>query len=84
MQKYRNTSESRRVWTHIQLPDLSTLELDSGETVELELPDDFEDTYLKPGFTKKEQADAAKAAQKQADKEAAEAAAAAADQGVQS
>lgn len=43
---YKNASGEPRVWPGIQKPDGSTLELDPNETAELDLPDDFDDTFL--------------------------------------
>ena len=42
---YRNTSALRRVWTHITAPS-GTLELDPGETVDLDGP--VSDPHLTP------------------------------------
>jgi|ERR1017187_1327324 hypothetical protein len=72
MSLYKNTSGQRRVWPRIQLPGAGTLELDADEKVELDLPDDFNDVYLQPVLTKKEQAEQKKAdkAQASADAEA--------------
>lgn len=46
--EYTNTDSQRRVWPDIQLPDGHTLELDAGETVELDLAAGFDDPFLKP------------------------------------
>ncbi len=46
--EYTNMDTQRRVWPDIQLPDGRTLELDAGETVELELAGSFSDPFLKP------------------------------------
>lgn len=43
-----NSGDEERTWPGIQRPDGSTLRLAAGETVELELPSDFEDGYLVP------------------------------------
>jgi hypothetical protein len=45
---YKNVGDETRVWPGILRPDGSTLELEPGATADLTLPDDFEDTYLKP------------------------------------
>jgi hypothetical protein len=53
--KYVNTDANRRVWSNIQLPDGTTLELGPGEAVDIEGPR-IKDTVLKPAKpTKKEQ-----------------------------
>ena len=48
MGSYTNTSSSRRVWPRIQGPDGHTLELDPGESVDLDPPEGFADPYLQP------------------------------------
>jgi hypothetical protein len=86
MNIFRNTDTHRRVWPGITKPDGTSLELGPSEGAELDLPQSFEDTYLKPVHTKAEQKEqkkaakaekdaADKAAKEQADKEVAEAAA---------
>lgn len=46
---YKNYSEEQRVWPGVQRPDGTTLELEPGEVVELDdLPEGFNDPYLKP------------------------------------
>jgi len=84
MGQYRNTTEQRRVWPTIQRPDGTTLDLEPGETAELELPENFSDATLEDvappkKLTKKEQEaqDKAVAAEAAAEQEAAAAAAAA-------
>ena len=49
MPVYRNADYQTRVWPSLQRPDGRTLELEPGETVELELPEDFTDTHLLAG-----------------------------------
>ena len=49
---YKNTSGSRRTWTHIQEDDGHTLELEPGESRHLSLPDNFNDLYLKVSVSK--------------------------------
>ncbi len=49
---YKNTSGSRRTWTHIQEDDGRTLELEPGESRHLSLPDNFNDLYLKVSVSK--------------------------------
>ena len=70
MNKYQNTSEHRRVWPGIQTADGATLELDAGETVELE--DTYDDVNLKPISTKKLTKFQEEKAQAEADAKAAE------------
>lgn len=45
---YVNTDSAERVWPSLSAPDGSTLSLEAGESVELDLPDGFADPYLKP------------------------------------
>lgn len=45
---YVNTDSQERVWPGLSAPDGSTLSLEAGESVELSLPADFSDAYLKP------------------------------------
>lgn len=45
---YHNTDDHARDWPHLTAPDGTTLFLKPGQTVELDLPDDFHDIYLKP------------------------------------
>lgn len=56
---YKNTSGIRRVWPQLQRPDGSTLELDAGESAELDLPAGFKDTNLQPPPKPKKQKKAA-------------------------
>ena len=44
---WQNTSDSARRWDNLQR-DGHTLELAPGEACELDLPEDFEDAWLKP------------------------------------
>jgi len=53
MAVYRNADYLTRVWPHIQRPDGRTLELEPGEEVELDLPDDFVDRHLLAGQARK-------------------------------
>lgn len=43
-----NSGDESRTWPGIQRPDGSTLQLEPGETADLELPAHFQDEYLKP------------------------------------
>lgn len=49
MAVYRNADYQTRVWPSIQRPNGRTLELEPGEEVELDLPDDFVDRHLLAG-----------------------------------
>ena len=54
MTEFVNNGSERRVWTGIQREDGRTLELDPGETVELDLSARFRDPYLQPRHVKRE------------------------------
>jgi hypothetical protein len=49
---YKNDSDESRLWPSISTSDGSTLELAPGEEAELDLPEGFEDEYLKPAGAK--------------------------------
>ena len=61
MAVFRNYDVNTRVFTHLQRADGRTLELAPGETCDdVDLPDDFDDPWLKPAkrrVTRKEAAD---------------------------
>ena len=48
MTEFVNKGSERRVWPGIQREDGRTLELDPGESAELDLPPRFKDPYLQP------------------------------------
>ena len=76
MDKYKSTAQHRRVWPSIQRPDGSTLELDPGETAELDLPKGFKDPALEvveKKLTKKQQEEQDKKDQEEKEKAAADA-----------
>ncbi len=47
MLRFKNVSEECRIWPSLQC-DGRTLALEAGQEVELDLPDGFDDPYLKP------------------------------------
>ncbi len=48
MASYTNTDDQQRIWIGLQNADGTTVSLEPGGSVELDLPDDFDDPYLKP------------------------------------
>jgi hypothetical protein len=46
--EYENCDNQRRVWPALTAPNGKTLQLDPGESVDLDLAADFEDPYLVP------------------------------------
>lgn len=56
-----NTDSMPRTWHTLTAEDGSTLHLEPGESVDLDLGYDFEDPYLKPKAPKKESAKEKKA-----------------------
>ncbi len=45
---FRNADVASRVWPSLRATDGTTLSLAPGETAEVEVPDDFEDHWLRP------------------------------------
>lgn len=63
MQTVQNASDETRVWPGIVTAEGVTLELDSGESAEVEdLPEDFEDAHLQVAAPSVEPAPSAPAA----------------------
>ncbi len=52
MQTVENISGERRVWPNIQTAEGPSLELDPGETAEVDVPEGFRDPHLKARRTK--------------------------------
>ena len=52
MPRYVNTDYQTRVWPDLKGPDGRTLELGPGQSADVEVPDDFDDPYLKPHASK--------------------------------
>jgi len=53
MRTYRNAGTEHRVWSRLRDPRTGrTLGLAPGETVDLDLPDDFHDPHLLPADAK--------------------------------
>ena len=48
LRTFVNADSQPRVWPQISAPAGHTLALDAGETVDLDLPADFEDAFLTP------------------------------------
>jgi len=48
VRKFVNSDVHHRVWPNLQDADGHTVGLAPGETVDLDVPDDFEDFHLKP------------------------------------
>lgn len=52
--RFKNFDSNTRTWLNLQREDGRTLELEPGETVDLDLPKDFSDPHLRPIVTKRE------------------------------
>lgn len=48
LRTFKNNDHEHRLWPTLQTPDGKTVDLDPGEKVKLDLPEDFQDTHLVP------------------------------------
>jgi hypothetical protein len=51
--RFKNHDSNTRMWLTLHREDGRTLELEPGETVDLDLPKDFSDPHLRPVVVKK-------------------------------